>query len=950
MATPEEIKLQTEGIQNSEKLLDLTNQVNDAITERKKILKGLNAEEQLYFTTVKQQQKLSQDIAANAEKYLGYQIKSKDLAKQIKATKDNQAKTELAFNTSINGQASLAEKLEKQRQEVLQKAFNTRKQIRQQIDLINKLDEKNQNLQILKNEAERNGNINLAKQIQTQIRENQRIANNKEKYVKTLETQFDKEKNLAKTARETIENGKKILEDQKKEIAFLEENERIRKRIEKSTGLLGAFSKSLAKIPGIGQYLNADEAIAEMEKLAAEIEEAGGKATSFSNRLQIGLKGLSTLAKGFYENIKSPEAVFTFIVTKAFQANKQVVELGKSLGYGVGRADDFREKLVDIERASNNLNVNTTNLVEAFGQLAQATGLSYEFTADQLETQIKLTKQVGLQANEAAQIQRFAIVTGKTSEETYKSFVRGLTTARNQLRVGIDFKAALAEAAKVSGQLAANLGNNPETIAKAVVTAKAFGMTLEQVAAAGDKLLDFTSSIESELKAELLLGKEINLERARAAALAGDQVTLAEELSKNVGTAAEFTKLNRLQQNALAESVGMTSDALAETLRKREEAIASGKSLAQVTAEEAAEALERQTIQDKFNAAMLKLQDLIGNIVAGPLGSFIDILSGALNIVNKIGNAIGFLATPLKIIGGIYAGLVIAEKTILGYQSAKAAISARELIVNRANYAVKAAQMGTEAFITREKGVQQLMDKQGLASRVLYNAQLLIGLIREQGVSGIKTYVSTLDEKSLARKIIMNVYDKASFVLQRGTAALAAFRAAAEKSIILSYIKQGALMLVNLGRAIATAVAQISGASAATLGIAAGIALAAGAAAYAFLGSKKGDDVLSEGDGYGKRTLLSPEGTIRLNDKDTVIAGTNLGGGDNDKITKISQEATQIKNNESQVMPQIDLTPMIAAINEVKAAVDRLYSKDTSINMDGKKVGTTLVQNSYKVS
>ena len=88
---------------------------------------------------------------------------------------------------------------------------------------------------------------------------------------------------------------------------------------------------------------------------------------------------------------------------------------------------------------------------------------------------------------------------------------------------------------------------------------------------------------------------------------------------------------------------------------------------------------------------------------------------------------------------------------------------------------------------------------------------------------------------------------------------------------------------------------------------------------------------MSEG-GYGKRTLLSPEGAIKLNDKDTVIAGTNLGGG------------------EGGSMPQIDLTPMIAAINEVRAAVDRLYGKDQSINMDGKKVGTTLVQNSYKAA
>jgi hypothetical protein len=41
---------------------------------------------------------------------------------------------------------------------------------------------------------------------------------------------------------------------------------------------------------------------------------------------------------------------------------------------------------------------------------------------------------------------------------------------------------------------------------------------------------------------------------------------------------------------------------------------------------------------------------------------------------------------------------------------------------------------------------------------------------------------------------------------------------------------------------------------------------------------------------------------------------------------------------------------MIAAINEVKTAVDRLYNKDTSINMDGVKVGSTLVKGSYKAA
>jgi hypothetical protein len=46
----------------------------------------------------------------------------------------------------------------------------------------------------------------------------------------------------------------------------------------------------------------------------------------------------------------------------------------------------------------------------------------------------------------------------------------------------------------------------------------------------------------------------------------------------------------------------------------------------------------------------------------------------------------------------------------------------------------------------------------------------------------------------------------------------------------------------------------------------------------------------------------------------------------------------------------IDLTPMVSAINEVRDAVNKLYSKNTTINMDGTKVGTTLTQGSYKVA
>jgi hypothetical protein len=627
-------------------------------------------------------------------------------------------------------------------------------------------------------------------------------------------TGSERNKQLAKEAAQYIElknlietNGQLTNDENnyiKTLLALLDERTKKEEKIQSAIGLTGNALKALNKIPGLSGALDTEQALEDMREFAKGLQADGEDINSFDNKLKIAGKGLSTAFGGLKKSLTDPVAILSFFVGKALEANTQVVALGKSLGYAGGKADSYRENLAQIARSSTNIFATTANLSEAFGELAKATGFAYEFTEDQLVTQVKLTKQVGLTADEAAQVQRFAVLNGKTSEETYRSFLKGITASRNQLKVGIDFKATLAEASKVSGQLAAQLGNNPELIGRAVVSAKALGMTLEQVAKAGNTLLDFGTSISSELEAELLTGKQLNLERARAAALAGDQITLAEELAKNMGTAAEFTKLNKLQQDSLAKSIGMSSDELAETLRKREEALASGKSLAQVTEEEAAKALERTTIQDKFNQAILKLQGFIGDLIAGPLGSLIDMLTDALSLVNLI-------ALPFSLI---------------------------------------------------------------------YDFTSMIG----SGIGG------WLDGLGIAGKLIKGI--------------------ASAAIIFAAYSAFGSLGPI-FGSIAAAAIT---------------------AAGFGLLNSRKGDDVMSEG-GYGKRTLLSPEGAIKLNDKDTVIAGTNLGGGAGGGS-----------------MPQIDLTPMIMAINEVRAAVDRLYSKDQSINMDGKKVGTTLVQGSYKVA
>jgi hypothetical protein len=510
--------------------------------------------------------------------------------------------------------------------------------------------------------------------------------------------------------------------------------------------------------------------------------------------------------KGQLETFFSLGSIFKIIIDGALRFSKISTDIGKNLGYGADNANRVASNMIDVAQSANNVNVTFQNLADAANELSTATGYVAEYSADALETQVMLTKQFGLTGEEAAGVYRLSVLTGKSSKAVNDAMVGAFVATRNNLRAGIPFKATIAEAAKVSGILASNLQNNPKRIVEAVTQAKALGTSLEQAARQGEALLNFESSLENELKAELLTGKQLNLERARAAALIGDQVTLTEELAKNVGTIEEFDRMNVLQKKAIAEAVGLTADELAKQLQNQKIAIENGKSLAEVTADELTKAQERQNVQDKFNQSILKLQDFFGNLLAGPLGQFLEYLTKSLDTITSIA----------AVFGTIWA----INKAIVAVEIIKSALASANL----------AKQAALNISATEELGVRV-----GIATAaVLANPLLLI----------------------------------------------------------------------------------------------AGLAAAAGVAGLIYGSVKKGDDIMSEG-GYGKRTLLAPEGAIRLNDNDTVIAGTNLGGG-------------------SMSGGSIDLTPMIAAINEVKIAVNQLMNRPVIITMDSKQVGSSLVQASPK--
>ena len=651
------------------------------------------------------------------------------------------------------------------------------------------------------------------------------------------------ERTLLKAAKENFSVEQNLLK------AIGEEN-KLRDKINQKTGVTGVLLKGMSQIPIAGELLKTDEAL----------EAARNKAKETGSSLQAMGAAFGSMGKSLLTSLKDP-LVMTGLIVKGFQelikigfaADQQVTDLSKSMAVSKDEAEGVRDRMVEIQNSSNNVLMTTKNQVASQLELADAFGATRGFTEKQVEDQVNLTKAMKLSAEEASGIQQLAMANGQSAEDVTNSVIKQTSALAKQKGIQLDNKKVIGEVAKVSGQLRLQYQNNPALIAKAVVQANKLGISLDQAKKAASGLLDFEQSIESELTAELLTGKNLNLEKARSLALEGKSAEAADEMLKQVGSAADFAKMNVIQQDALAKAVGMSSDELANSLvyqenlnklgdqtkqqiQERVEALkAQGKMdeanqlMASVGNEkEAAAALTRMSAQEDFNNAVEMLKSSLTSILEGP----------ALGLVNWITK----LAKHTTLLKGIF----IAVAGVIG-----------------------------GAMLT---------------------------------------------------------------------------------SLITTTVQLAKMVASAIAYATAWAVANPPAA-------AAGLAVAAtvGGVLYATM---KGDDVLSEspgGSGYGKRTLLGPEGAIQLNNKDTVVAGTDLFGSKStkgDDVMSAPQGGIKLTGGNG---GGGDMAAVVNAISQLRADLNALASRPINVSIDGTKVieattganpnadGDAMRKNSYKV-
>ena len=439
--------------------------------------------------------------------------------------------------------------------------------------------------------------------------------------------------------------------------------------IKDETDTLNIKERQLDTSKRISRELNedvskTDRVIESHERLLEIYEQELDKAKKIKEALEAQNTPASRLVQTFkdIQNVLGPfTVIFNFLRKVAFDVSSQVTQLQKGLMLSSDEAYQVRSEFNDLAVASGNVLITTNALVASNAALGKQLGFNARFSNDAVVEFTKLTKQIGLSEEAAGGLAKLSKANGMTLEET-KTTALGVSQAlSSQYGIQLDQKEVLEEVGKISGQTLAMFKGSVPALTQAVAQAKLLGTNLETTKKQASALLDFESSIENELQAELITGQQFNLERARSASLMGDLTTVMKELNNQGVDFNKFSNMNVIAQEKMAAALGLSTDELSDQLLKEQYMNMSREQVVALAGEEVAKRLEAVSAQDKFNAAVEKMQDAFANIAGGPLGQLAELMAKTLESSEG-------LYSVLLAIAGISLGKTLASIATLALE------------------------------------------------------------------------------------------------------------------------------------------------------------------------------------------------------------------------------------------------------------------------------------------
>lgn len=370
------------------------------------------------------------------------------------------------------------------------------------------------------------------------------------------------------------------------------------------------------------------------------------------------------------------------LATVAYFASivKGAIELRKELGVSVMEASKLTKQSQILSLQFALLGVSGDEIKSAQIAIREELGGTVDGSRQFLSNLINTSAQIGMSASDLIVMRENMRAIGGLSQDQADALImstRELATQKNVIPSKVF--ADVTEDAEFFAKYAKDGGKN---LLQTAVAARQLGSNLAMVAKVADSLMDFESSVNAEMEASVLLGRDLNLDAARRAALVGDTAKLQEEILKNVGTQAEFESLLPIEREKLAQAMGLsTSEVLTQVKAAERQKILNDDSL---------------TNQQKMATGLVTVSDLIGKAITAGMDAFGGTLASIGNLLigvvipalTIVGTIIGVILTPIGIIaegfnvinealGGMvgYLGAAVGLYGILQIKAAKTAVS-----------------------------------------------------------------------------------------------------------------------------------------------------------------------------------------------------------------------------------------------------------------------------------
>ena len=492
-------------------------------------------------------------------------------------------------------------------------------------------------------------------------------------------------RDLAKTAQQNYSLSLSEL-GTKKGLKKLEED---RARVEKNIRNLRQIS---VKDLGVSKQLQKDiqDSIDFQVQKAEELKTQLGNVQKESNKIanNLGVKtfgglqkvvksipGLKGLSKPFDDaaqsSLESAQAGESSAVSFAKGADAFLGSAGMTIGAGMLLNSLLKVNRVQTEfrrltgESATNINTLNDSLISTTDQLQTMVGLTEQFgfnanvafAAINIQEATELSTLMGLSAEEANNLAFFAQASGDNLKIAASNIFDGVDGAFSQKQI-------LQEVGRVSNSIAMTFDGNLELMGETANEAKRLGLNLQQVDKIAEGLLDIETSIRNEFEAEVITGRQLNLERARFFALTNDLNGLTKEIGENQEFINAFSTGTRIEQQAIAESLNLSRDEVSKMIF--DQAI-----LNKLSAEEAAqragmsiEDAKRLTLQQSITKSVEKLTEAL----AGPLEAFASLADNSF-----------ILYSTLSLIAGLSLAKLVTSIITMGTSLASSAAAAGAL-------------------------------------------------------------------------------------------------------------------------------------------------------------------------------------------------------------------------------------------------------------------------------